>query len=87
MQNQSESRELRSFDVVLKTYFVEQQKHRKLSLREFAFRLSVDPSTLHKIMNGIRKPSAKTIRNLGRKIGLPNEELEVLTQFEKSVSG
>ncbi len=51
------------------------EKNIKISLRSFARFLKVDPSTLKKLMEGDRPLGAKTIRDLGLRLGLCEEEI------------
>ncbi len=54
----------RSFFLALLKAIQRKQKRRTYSLREFAFELDIDPSTLSKLIRDKRKPTNKTIVRL-----------------------
>lgn len=62
---------------------VRQSKNKRFSLRAFAFFLGIDASTLKKILDGKRPLGPRTIRKLGKKIGLTIPEIEAYVTTHK----
>jgi transcriptional regulator with XRE-family HTH domain len=53
------------------------QTNPRYSLRAFAVFLEIDHSTLSKVMNGVRRATVTQIRGMGKKLGMPPEEITV----------
>lgn len=64
-----------------------QEKNSKFSLRSFARLLETDPSSLSKILNGLRVPSEETVEKWIYKLKLSPEEANSLRASARGVNG